>query len=715
MMSRTGMSRPTEGIFTRCHSSWAGPGQQECELGTSAPVFRTACGDHSGGASPAYIAVAIEESLRRLATGTIDLGQIHGLDPPVPVTGTLGALAGLVTVALAALARAPGSSLMTCPYYLASPTRFADSRADIAEPAIKRSRAATDKTIGEGTSPMAEGQGLTQAGETPSTNVVVVGAGPTGLLTALLLANLGLSVAVIERFKAPYPLPRAVALSGESLRVLQLAGLAGSIPELITPIPPDCGVIHFVGGQGELLMKRPLPPADHGWPSMAGFGQPDLEAILERELAGHPQVEMHRGLRVVDLEQKPDRVIVTAVAQDGADAEDAAGNEDAAGKQRGSLTLAASLVVGADGARSMVRERIGSPVTDLGFAFDWLVIDIAPLSERRWDPYLAQYLDPKRPATSVGGGRGSRRFEFMCLPGETAEEMNQADVAWRLLEPWKVDPSNSRLIRHAVYQFRGQWAERWHDGRLVLAGDAAHLMPPFLGQGLNSGIRDAAALAWRANLLLSGRVPLSTLADYGSERLGHVRQIVEEAVRTGQLICETDPERAAARDAMLRAAYGNPHAVPPAPVPWRLGAGTFAQDDPVAGRLSIQGRVEVGGRRGLFDDVVGGGRFLLLSRTADPSGELSGPAAAAWDCLGGFSARVVPGGADPEPTQGQKVVADLDGHYTAWMASLGVDLVLIRPDFYVFATGATVAEADRLVLDLAAGLGLRAETAAADH
>jgi 2-polyprenyl-6-methoxyphenol hydroxylase-like FAD-dependent oxidoreductase len=151
----------------------------------------------------------------------------------------------------------------------------------------------------------------------------------------------------------------------------------------------------------------------------------------------------------------------------------------------------------------------------------------------------------------------------MRLPGEPIEELNRADTAWKLLARWNLDADNSTLLRHAVYAFCGQWATSWHHGRLILAGDAAHLMPPFLAQGFNSGVRDVAALAWRADLVLSNRAPLDIFASYTSERLPHVRQIIEEAVQIGRMLCITDPGEAAERDQLMLAARDHPEIVPP--------------------------------------------------------------------------------------------------------------------------------------------------------
>ena len=215
--------------------------------------------------------------------------------------------------------------------------------------------------------------------------------------------------------------------------------------------------------------------------------------------------------------------------------------------------LRARFAVGCDGANSFVRERIGSGWHDLGFQFDWLVVDVLP-SDPAWSgPLNWQLCDPARPTTLVSGGPGRRRWEFMRLPHESADELDGEDAAWRLLAPWGVHPGNAKLERHAVYSFRARWADRWRSGRALLAGDAAHLMPPFAGQGMCAGLRDAANLAWKLDLVLRGAAHEALLDSYASERAPHVSAMIELSVALGRVICVADPAEAAARDPRMSA------------------------------------------------------------------------------------------------------------------------------------------------------------------
>ena len=494
------------------------------------------------------------------------------------------------------------------------------------------------------------------------TDVVIVGAGPVGLFAAVLLEQRGLSVALYERWPTFYPRPRACGVDHEIIRQLQGAGLVHELEPFLDPVIGPDKTYEFVDKLGETLLRidwnRPGPS---GWAQMNMFYQPDLEAALMRRLDASPRVRMHRGWALVSLNQRPDHVELEFAAS---------GDEERRASEQ------ARYVVGADGARSTVRELVNIGQTDLGFAYDWLVVDVMPHEPRVWKPYVVQHCDPARPTTLVGSGPARRRWEFMRLPGETIEALNTAETAWKLLARWDITPDNATLERHTVYTFRGSWAERWREGRVFLVGDAAHLMPPFLGQGLCAGMRDALALSWRLAASAVGVTPDLLLNSYGPERSGHVQEIIHQAVELGRLICMLDPEEVAQRDGRMKAALKDPAlAVKPPPEP-RLGyGGAFRLGDPHAGYLSVQGRVRHGGREGLFDDVVGRGWQLLLRGKAGSGGDHCSAREAAR-ALGAIVADFSPNGD----------TVDLQGVYAGWFARLGADAVLVRPDFYVFGT-----------------------------
>ncbi|GJF35194.1 3-(3-hydroxyphenyl)propionate hydroxylase [Kitasatospora sp. NE20-6] len=497
----------------------------------------------------------------------------------------------------------------------------------------------------------------------PAVDCLVVGGGPVGLLTAVLLGQAGLQVSVVERQPQRYPLPRACTIDHEALRILQAAGLMAEHADLFEPSQGERGGYEFRNGEGELLRAIDWNrPAESGWANTNGFYQPDLEAVLEDLAVSTPGVEVHRGWTFLELDQDQEGVSVR-IAPTGRPAE--------------TVQVRSRWLVGADGANSPVRSRLGIGVGDSGFEADWLVVDYQPLVEEDWSAFVTQYCDPAQPATAVNSGPGRRRFEFMRRADTTVEELGLDSTAWRLMEPWGVTPETARLERHAVYTFRGRWAHTWREGNVFLAGDAAHLMPPFLGQGLCAGLRDARALTWRLGLVHGGLASPSVLDTYGPERAGHVREIIDEAVAAGRVICELDPARAAVRDAGMKRRSADPGAATQEPPHPRLGEPSLTLPSRGAdGRLAPQGRVRAGDREGLFDDVVGGG-WQLISRTGDPAALLGDEDLSWFRRIGGVIADVSGGGS----------VRDLDGAYGRWFTEHGCEAFLARPDCYVFAAG----------------------------
>ncbi|MEC3978031.1 bifunctional 3-(3-hydroxy-phenyl)propionate/3-hydroxycinnamic acid hydroxylase [Amycolatopsis sp. H20-H5] len=493
---------------------------------------------------------------------------------------------------------------------------------------------------------------------------LVVGGGPVGLLTAVLLGQAGLQVAVVERWPQRYPLPRACTIDHEAIRILQAAGVMADHVALFEPSQGTRGGYEFRNGDGELLQAIDWNrTAESGWANTNGFHQPDLETALEKLAVATPGVSVHRGWSFRALMQHHDGVSVRLTRTD---------------TPTEVVQVEARWLVGADGANSAVRSQLGIGMQDSGFSADWLVVDYRPLAEENWTAFVTQYCDPAQPATAVSSGPGRRRFEFMRRADTTIDELGQESTAWRLMAPWDITPETARLERHAVYTFRGRWAQPWRSGNVFLAGDAAHVMPPFLGQGMCSGLRDARALTWRLSLVYRRLATPAVLDTYGPERAGHVRELIDEAVAAGRVICELDVDRAAARDAEMKKRSADPDAVTREPPHPRLGRPSLTIDSNGAeGRLAPQGRVRVGDRVGLFDDVVGGG-WQLISLGGDPA-ELCDLDDLSWfRQVGGVVADV----------SGHGRIEDVDGGYRRWFAERGCEAVLARPDFYVFAAGA---------------------------
>jgi 2-polyprenyl-6-methoxyphenol hydroxylase-like FAD-dependent oxidoreductase len=505
-------------------------------------------------------------------------------------------------------------------------------------------------------------------------DVLINGCGPVGLTAALLLARLGHSVAITERHHEIYPLPRAIAFDHEVARILNLLGLT----DAIAPLVAEPGIYQWRNQHNELLFELDWAGAASlsGFAASYLFSQPQLEAVLNRAAQDQRLITIHRGVDIDAMTQDDDGVVVTGRSASGA-----------------AVSLHGNWLIGADGANSVIRQAIGGTLVDLGFAADWLVVDVLPrpgASLPLDDDLMLQVCDPARPTTVVSGGPGRRRWEFMALRGETLDSLNSADRAWDLLAPWGVGPDNAILERHAVYTFRGAIADTWRLGRVFLAGDAAHLTPPFAGQGLCAGFRDALALAWRLDLALRGNAAPALLDSYQSERKDHAQAWIFNAIELGKVICVLDPAAAAQRDAGMKAAREAGLAPPSSGILPRLGPGLHLADDH-GGTLAAGGAVSHGGAQGHFDDVVGSG-FVLIARGADP--QLSPQSAALLHDLGGIAVGLgTATGAD-----------DRHGAYTRWLDDLGADTALIRPDFYVFGARSGPGAADALVSELASFL-----------
>lgn len=484
------------------------------------------------------------------------------------------------------------------------------------------------------------------------TDVAVVGYGPVGSTLAILLGQLGHRVVVLERWPQPYPLPRACHFDHEVGRIFQACGVGPQLRESSEP----ADVYEWRNGEGTTLLRfGRAGDSPSGWPLSSMFNQPTLEEHLDARARALPTVTVARGVEVVGLHQSPRDVEVHL------------GGGDA---------LRARFVVGCDGANSTVRDLLGVEVHDLGFFYDWLIVDVMLHEPRVFDPVNVQICDPERPTTAVSGGPGRRRWEFMRLPHETLDVLNDAARAWELLAPWDVHPGNATLERHAVYTFNARYAERWRADRVLLAGDAAHLMPPFAGQGMCAGVRDAANLGWKLDLVLRGLAPERLLDSYQEERLTSARGAIDFSIELGRVICVPDPDEAAARDAAMASQVGpEPIEAPSLP---GIGSGLVHPEAAHAGHLFVQGTVD--GR--LFDDVHGAGWRLVLLGVDEGAID---PAARDW--FASIGGRVV-ALRDPDPT------------YVRWFAEHDVTGALQRPDFHLYGTATSPTSASALLRHL---------------
>ena len=516
-------------------------------------------------------------------------------------------------------------------------------------------------------------------------DVAIVGYGPVGQMAAILLGRTGYSVVALERWPSLYPRPRAVHYDDEVARIFQRAGIADQLEAITEPAT----TYRWENASGQtLMMLDRSKPGPSGWPAATMFSQPQLERLLDETTKAIPCVEVLQGWEVTDVTDRGEQVLLSA--RHGAPEGE---RWVPSGDER---EISARYVIGCDGANSLVRERMGTAVEDLGFAFDWLIADTIPHDPGLLAGVNLQRCDPARPTTLVSGGPGRRRWEWMLLPGETRKQVEDPEFVWSMLAQSGVSPDDVELERHTVYTFRARWAERWRVGRMLLAGDAAHQMPPFAGQGMCSGMRDVITLAWQLDLVLRGLANSSLLDAYSSERRQHLQHAIAVSVELGKVICIADEAEAAARDEVLLAVAADPAIPPIEPPAPALGPGIHegaeAGDSPAAaGQLFPQARVCLDGGDQLLEDAIGGG-FVLYALDVDPERLLD---AAGSDYLRTLGASFV------------NVTESLDPEnvYRAWFELHGCRAALVRPDFYVFGTAVTAEETCELARHLEAALG----------
>jgi 3-(3-hydroxy-phenyl)propionate hydroxylase len=473
-------------------------------------------------------------------------------------------------------------------------------------------------------------------------DVAVIGYGPAGLAAASLLGQSGHRVVVCERWPSLYGLPRLTHIDDETARTVQAAGdveaaLRDSSPTEYT----------WVNGVGELLLKIPAAPAGPmGFPTHISMYQPDIEDAIDARIRTLPNVEVRQGWSVSGLTQDAGAVELTLLRWED--------YRETGQEER----VSARFVIAADGSKSGIRNLLGIERDDFGFNERWLNFDTEWLRPAPEEFRTSkQYCDPARGHMYMIIGEHRQRFEFALLPEEPQEEFERPETAWRLLrQAHGLGPEDVKIIRQIVYTFEARVARRWRDQRVFLAGDAAHTMPPYLGQGACSGVRDSANLAWKLDLVLRGRADESLLDTYELERRPHATVITHMSVGLGAIANMHDPEAAAQRDAAFKAGQAPPPPAMPTVtdgVVHHQAGGTVA---PPAGSLVPQGRVTAGGRSGRFDDVVGRG-FALVSVT-DVASALTDEQRRFLDELG---CRVVRLGTD---------VTDEDGAHTSYLDEL---------------------------------------------
>ena len=523
-------------------------------------------------------------------------------------------------------------------------------------------------------------------------DVLIVGCGPVGATLANLLGQQGHSVAVAEMHPQIYDKPRAINLDQEALRTLQAIGL---VDEIIEGCEPHTGT-DFLGVDGSLIkaLNSAPPPYPLGWPANLMFVQPHAERVLRKGLARFPAVDLLLGYEAVGLTQSADRATVTFRLSEGGE----------------TAALSARYVVACDGANSPMRTLLDIAQVDLGFSEWWLVVDAWLKKPTALPPRSTQYCFPDAPSTYVFCSGNLRRWELKILPHEDPQSYLSFDKAKQRMARF-VDTGALEFWRSAVYHFHARVAEEWCEGRVLLAGDAAHQMPPFLGQGLCSGMRDAVNLAWKLDMVLKGTANPSLLETYTQERKPHIRALTDITVELGKIIGETDPALALARDGRLRQELesGRGEAVRQNLIPGLERGfvdGSEAGKSTGAGRLAVQPKVDSPSGPVLLDEVIGANFAILSSAPTSPQ-RMNAELAEAWRQCGGCVATITASknGGDLGAIEPGSSVLKEQGHLFAdWMTGLNAFAVIVRPDKYVYSVARTPSELERQVRNLLARL-----------
>jgi len=449
--------------------------------------------------------------------------------------------------------------------------------------------------------------------------VIVVGAGPVGCTAALLLADRGIPVTVLERRTRPHPLPRAVHLDDEVTRTLHRVGVGEAF---LANSRPGSG-LRLLDAQHRLLgeFRRETQPGVNGFPAANMFHQPDLDAVLFDRVAQHPLIDFHRGVEVQAIADVYEPFTATPIVVLARRLEDDTGQ-----------TFAGRLVLGCDGANSTVRDLVGATMHDLGFTERWLVVDIrADRGLDTWDG-VEQVCDPARAATFMQVSGDRYRWEFQLHDGEDEADLTDRLALGRLLEPWtrRRDLDGLDVVRSAVYTFRARLATQVQVGRVFLLGDAAHLTPPFIGQGLGSGLRDADNLACKIAQVLTGHATPDLLATYETERRPHARALIRKAVLVGWAMTGGQDRAATVRRIALALAVRSPRVrdlIGSTATP-RLKSGALQQNRRIARpprSLRVGGLMPnpfvfiAGGKQIRLDDILQARPVLLTSRLPEPA------------------------------------------------------------------------------------------------
>ena len=516
-------------------------------------------------------------------------------------------------------------------------------------------------------------------------DIAVIGLGPVGCTAAILLAEAGLRVVAVERDEDVYALPRAVNLDGEVIRAFQGVGRGQTVQDLMQSVRPGDRA-GFANSRREWLFGSEAKRVGrNGWQPANMFDQPEFEAYLRKEAIRHPNVTAHIGAEMLGAQQNAQLVDLHYARPDGTEAH-----------------TTARYLIACDGASSGVRKSLDIGWVDLGYDHHWLVVDVIVSEGHTLDNSTVQVCDPDRIQTYVATKDPFRRWEFKLLPDETPEDMLAPEKIMALIDPWT--PRDTYEIRRAaVYQFHAANADRWRDGRIFIAGDAAHQTPPFLGQGMNTGMRDVINLAWKLPIVVGGVATESLLDTYFEERAAHAHDLVDWAVSIGRLMEHIAEQERCAREGL------DPPDTPPALQ--SAGYGQGREQPPIRGGVVMTDQVSDTGFTGYLlsqplvrthtkdaddtdirlDELMGNGFALLVAEGAHPTWS-----AASEKILRRLNVQVV------RLSDLSLVSGRFDGVFELH------ECALVRPDRIIFGHNTEQVSPDQLIHSLAEKLCLAA-------
>jgi 3-(3-hydroxy-phenyl)propionate hydroxylase len=504
-----------------------------------------------------------------------------------------------------------------------------------------------------------------------TTDVAIVGAGPVGLMIANYLGQCGVNVTVVEKLDSLIDYPRAIGLDDESLRTFQAVGLADKVLPHTTP----WHAMRFLTPKGRCFADIQPKTDEFGWSRRNAFIQPLADRVLFDGLQRFNNVKVLFSRELNSFEQSDSAVVLDLKDQHGR-----------------SERLNARYLIGCDGGNSLVRRSLDISFEGKTAPNQWIVVDIAndPLAT----PHVYLCCDPVRPYVSAALPHGVRRFEFMVMPGETETELSKPENLRRLLSKVLPNPDRIELIRSRVYTHNARLAGRFRQGRVLLAGDAAHIMPVWQGQGYNSGMRDALNLAWKLALVIKGLAADNLLDSYEQERRDHAKAMINLSVLAGHVLAPPKRWQGTLRDGVSWLL----NYLPPVkryfvemrfkPMPqYTRGALIVptATGSPV-GKMFIQPKVLTdAGTTVLLDEVIGD-NFAIIAWGCDPTWGLSATQIAHWKALGTRFIQVLPDVQLRVPSDaGQDVirVGDSSGRLKEWFALGTSSIALVRPDRFL--------------------------------